>query len=46
MPMPWFYYEYIGYWSEKVPLGKINTSIEELSSISNNSSVVIELMKD
>ena len=40
------YYGYIGYWSEKVPLGKINASIKELNSISDNSSVVIELLKE
>lgn len=37
------YYGYIGYWAGKVPLGKINSTIEEINSISNNSDVVIKI---
>lgn len=36
------YYGHIGYWSGKVPLGRIDATIEELEAIPNNSSVAIE----
>lgn len=39
------YYGHIGYWSGKVPLGRINASVDELRAIPNNASVVIELVK-
>ncbi|MEK3988550.1 MULTISPECIES: cyclophilin-like fold protein [Robertmurraya] len=40
------YYGYIGYWPGKVPLGRINASIDELRAIPDNASVTIEIVKD
>lgn len=39
------YYGHIGYWSGKVPLGRINASISDLRSIPHNSTVTIEIVK-
>lgn len=39
------YYGHIGYWSGKVPLGKINASVDELRKISDNTLIVIEMVK-
>lgn len=39
------YYGYIGYWSGKVPLGRIDASIEELEAIPDGSTVTIELIE-
>lgn len=39
------YYGPIGYWSGKVPLGKIDASIDDLSVIPDNSQVIIELLQ-
>ena len=46
-PSQWLaiYYGPIGYWSGKVPLGKINATIEELKAIPNNIEVKIEEIK-
>jgi hypothetical protein len=40
------YYGPIGYWSGKVPLGKIDASIEELRAIPDNAPVTIELLRN
>ena len=37
------YYGHIGYWGGKVPLGKINASVDDLRAIQNNASTTIEL---
>ncbi|MFQ8639831.1 MAG: cyclophilin-like fold protein [Acutalibacteraceae bacterium] len=40
------YYGYIGYWSGKVPLGRIDASTEELSAIPDGTTVTIERLAD
>lgn len=40
------YYGPIGYWSGKVPLGRIDASIDELRAIPDNASVTIELARN
>ncbi len=40
------YYGYIGYWSGKVPLGRINASVDELGEIPDNASATIEIVRD
>lgn len=46
-PGPWIalYYGPIGYWSGKVPLGKIDASIDELRAIPDDAPVTIEAAK-
>ena len=39
------YYGHIGYWSGKVPLGRINASIDQLRSIPDNAQITMELVK-
>lgn len=38
------YYGYIGYWSGKVPLGRINATVNELAALPGNSSVTIKIV--
>lgn len=40
------YYGPIGYWSGKVPLGKIDASIDALRAIRDHAPVTIELEKN
>ena len=40
------YYGHIGYWSGKVPLGRINATVDELRSIPGNTSVTIEVVSN
>ena len=40
------YYGPIGYWSGKVPLGRINASLDELRAIPGNTPVTIERVRD
>lgn len=46
-PSRWIalYYGPIGYWSGKVPLGKIDASVDELRAIPDNAPVTIELVR-
>lgn len=39
------YYGHIGYWPGKVPLGRIDATIDELRAIPDNAPVTIELKK-
>lgn len=39
------YYGHIGYWSGKVPLGRINASVEQLRVIPDNAPITMELVK-
>ena len=39
------YYGPIGYWAGKVPIGKINASVEELAAIQDNTTVTMEVIR-
>ncbi|WP_339401649.1 cyclophilin-like fold protein, partial [Klebsiella pneumoniae] len=39
------YFGPIGYWSGKVPLGRIHASVDEISAIPENTPVTIEKAK-
>ena len=40
------YYGHIGYWSGKVPLGRINATVDELRKIPADTSVTIDLIRN
>ena len=39
------YYGHIGYWSGKVPLGRINASVDQLRAIPDNARITMELVR-
>ena len=39
------YYGHIGYWSGKVPLGRINASVDQLRVIPDNARITLELVR-
>lgn len=47
-PGPWIalYYGHIGYWSGKVPLGKIDASVDELRAIPDGAPVTISRVRN